>query len=169
LPSGRVKIGLFRGTNLSATGLEFDGREISRPLWDPNLDLLIRAASESAVVGTTLRAVARKVIGSSRAIVVGRNTSVSFFPEAAIQVRLEASRKIREQRKLRQVEHELQSDPESAPHPNFERAEPKSFTMGGRSSLSIDTSVLDPKRVGETVAQLIHDELHWEEAGLYNE
>lgn len=160
-PSMRLRICTERGSEMSATALELDGHELLQPLWDPELDLTIRRASESPAVVDALRSISHHIVGVTPVVVVGRDTGVHFFPEAPLKVQLTADADVRERRKVQQFDQVFPSNHASALSAAFERAEPRSIVVPQDRVFLIDTTVLHPSGVADEVSRIIQAVLGW--------
>ncbi|HEX6900616.1 MAG TPA: (d)CMP kinase [Thermoanaerobaculia bacterium] len=150
-------IDLHSGGTMSATKIEFRGRDMESTLWQPAIDDLLPTVSEDEPVIRSLGNLIRTMVKDSPTIVVGRNTGVQLFSDALLKIRLVADDAIRQERKLRQLSEEF----EMSGAMDIERSEPFLENLQFDDYATLDTSRLAPDQAFRSAKNLISSRVLW--------
>jgi CMP/dCMP kinase len=158
LTTGRLRIDMNSGGQLSSCQILIDGITMETELWSSKLDPILSgiAATEKAI--SCVANFARLLIQDKSTIIIGRETGSVMFPEAKTKILLKANDEVRQRRKLTQLEGEIH---EVSATYNVQDSEPARRWTEEGYNLTLDTTHTTPEAILNLAASYLARTLGW--------
>ena len=144
-------------TDPSAAGVRLDGEDVTQAIRGPEVTAAVSAVSSHPSVRQVLVQLQRAAIGTSGAVVEGRDIATVVAPAAAVKVYLDARPEVRAARRQRQLGTGAIATQQEKLLARDARDNQTNRLQPSGGAVRLDTSDLTLDQVVESVAQLVVD------------